>query len=204
MNLHDAITGRRSVRDYRPEPVPEATLRELIAAAVLAPSAMNEQPWLFAVVRDAALLDRISELAKRHILAVTPPGPQAEHLKAFLRDGDFHIFYHAPALILIAGAKAGPWIAEDCSLAAQNLMLAARAAGLGTCWIGFAQGWLNTAEGKALLGLPPECQAVAPIIVGVPKTVPAPAPRKPPVVLAPALLRAHGSPPTWRGPGKKE
>lgn len=196
MKLHDAITGRRSVRAYRPEPVAESTLRALISSAVQAPSAMNEQPWLFVVVRDAVLLDRVSEQAKRHILSVTPPGPQAEHLHAFLREDDFHIFYHAPALILIAGSKAGPWIAEDCSLAAQNLMLAAHAAGLGSCWIGFAQGYLGTPEGKALLGLPPDCQPVAPIIVGHAKTASAPVARKAPLIRWVPPLTAERSAPS--------
>jgi nitroreductase len=58
-------------------------------------------------------------------------------------------------------------------------MLAARAAGLGTCWIGFAQGWLGTPEGKAILKLPETDIPVAPIIVGHPKSVPLAVSRKP-------------------------
>lgn len=59
-------------------------------------------------------------------------------------------------------------------------MLAARAAGLGTCWIGFAQTWVGTPEGKAALGLPLDCLPVAPIIVGHPTSFPPAVPRKPP------------------------
>ena len=58
---------------------------------------------------------------------------------------------------------------KDCCLAAQNFMLAAHAQGLGTCWIGFSEAWLNTAEAKAKLGIPPGFKSVAPIIVGYPK-----------------------------------
>jgi nitroreductase len=72
-------------------------------------------------------------------------------------------------LVVISSVTDGPWAVEDCALAAENLMLAARAAALGTCWIGFAQTWLATAEGKATLGLPASYRAVAPIIVGNPK-----------------------------------
>ena len=61
-------------------------------------------------------------------------------------------------------------------------MLAARGVGLGTCWIGFAQGWLGTSEGKALLELPATYLPIAPIIVGHPKTVPPPVPRKEPEI----------------------
>lgn len=71
---------------------------------------------------------------------------------------------------------------EDCALAAQNLMLAAYAAGLGSCWIGFAQSFLNTPEGKALLGLPSAWVPVAPIIIGYPKTTPDPVPRNEPLI----------------------
>jgi nitroreductase len=71
---------------------------------------------------------------------------------------------------------------EDCSLAAENLMLAARAFGLGTCWIGFAQAWLATSEGKAALKLPGGYVPVAPIIVGHPKSAPPPVPRKKPEI----------------------
>ncbi|HTV95565.1 MAG TPA: nitroreductase family protein [Steroidobacteraceae bacterium] len=66
----------------------------------------------------------------------------------------------------LIAAAAGPWCIEDCALAAQNLMLAACGEGLGSCWIGFAQAYLNTPAGKALLRLPPACVPVAPLIVG--------------------------------------
>ncbi len=69
---------------------------------------------------------------------------------------------------------------EDCALAAENLMLGAYAKGLGTCWIGFSQGWLGTEDGKRALGLPAEITPVAPIILGHPRHAPAPVPRKTP------------------------
>jgi len=74
----------------------------------------------------------------------------ARHLRfrAMLSDPNFHIFYHAPVLILISGTAESLWKAEDCALAAENLMLAAYVAGLGSCWIGFAQRFLNSPDGK--------------------------------------------------------
>ena len=80
----------------------------------------------------------------------------------------FDILYHAPVLIVISSAIEGRWAIESCALAAENLMLNACVAGLGTCWIGFARAWINTPEGKAALLLPPDCLPVAPIIVGHP------------------------------------
>ena len=166
MNLNEAITGRRAVREYTQQAVDERTIRLLIDAAVHAPSAVNQQPWTFTVVRDPGVLDRISRDAKFHMLATMPASSHSDHVRPMLNDPNFHIFYHAPVLILISAISEGPWIVEDCALAAENMMLAAYAAGLGTCWIGFAQSFLNTPDGKNVLGLPAACVSVAPIIVG--------------------------------------
>jgi nitroreductase len=111
-----------------------------------------------------------------------PASSHSDQLRSHLSQPDFHIFYRVPVLILISAIAQGPWIVEDCALAAENLMLAAYAAGLGTCWIGFAQGFLNTLDGKNALGLPAEWVPVAPIIVGHPKAMPPPVPRKEPEI----------------------
>jgi len=178
MNLKEAIYSRRAVRDFTTEAVDEAALKQLIDAAIQAPSAVNQQPWRFTVVRDQKLLVEISRQSKAHMLRTSPAALASPHFNAILNNPDFDIFYHAPALIVISAAN-GPWIVEDCALAAENLMLAACAAGLGTCWIGFAQGWLATAQGKSVLKLSESFVPVAPIIVGHPKDgVPA-VPRKP-------------------------
>ena len=168
MQLEEAILNRRSVREYTSEAVGEATIKRLIAAAVQAPSAINEQPWTFTVIRDRRLLEQVSHAAKLHTLT-TASHRDIEVFRSQLEDPQFEIFYHAPALIIISGRSAGAWITEDCALAAENLMLAAYAEQLGTCWIGFAQAYLNTAEGKAAVGIPEAWMPVAPIIVGRPQ-----------------------------------
>lgn len=182
MDLKQAIYTRRAVRAFSEDSVDETMLRGLIDAAIQAPSAVNQQPWLFSVVRDRALLAHISRQAKAFMMKTSPAGLVSHHFDALLGDPDFDIFYKAPALILISVATPTPWQVEDCALAAQNLMLAARAAELGTCWIGFAQGWLGTPEGKAALGLPVASEPIAPIIVGHPKAEPPPVPRNPPQI----------------------
>jgi nitroreductase len=181
MDLREAIATRRAVRSYTAEPVDEARLRDLIGLAVKAPSAMNRQPWAFCVIRDRAVLQRISEEAKRHLLeapAQTFPHGMAE----MLSNPDFQIFYHAPALVLITGLADDPWARIDCALAAENLMLAAADAGLGSCWIGFAQAWLETDAGKALVGLSADRTPIAPIIVGHPASIPPEVPRTEPAI----------------------
>ncbi len=174
MNIDQAIYGRRSTRDYTTQAIDEALIGRLIDAAVQAPSAVNQQPWTFMVLRDQALLDRVSREAKAYMLKAQSAELEDGHFLSLLNDEDFQIFYHAPALILISGNAPGQWMVEDCALAAENLMLTAYAEGLGSCWIGFAQGFLNTPEGKNVLGLPLEWTPVAPIIVGYPRSVPPP------------------------------
>jgi nitroreductase len=182
MDFHEAIVGRRAVREYTAEPVDEALIRRLIDAAVQAPSAVNQQPWRFTIVRDQALLDAVSRQAKAHMLATLPADQHSGHFQTLLGDAGFQIFYHAPALVLISTALDERWGVEDCALAAENLMLAAYAEGLGSCWIGFAQGFLNTPEGKAALGLSQSTWPIAPIIIGHPKAPSPPVPRKAPEI----------------------
>jgi nitroreductase len=186
MELDTALWQRRSVRDYDGRPVDPSILHHLIDAAIQAPSAVNEQPWTFTVVRDQAALARLSREAKAHTLArIQTDGSAGAHSDRFqklLSDPTFHIFYQAPVLIVISANAPGSWVTEDCAMAAQNLMLAAFCSSLGSCWIGFAQRYLNTPEGKQTLGVPDAWVPVAPIIVGYPRTVPAPVPRKPPTI----------------------
>jgi len=181
MELLQAIHGRRSVREFTDEAVSDAVLRQLIDAAVQAPSAINQQPWCFVVVREPSLLAHISDRAKAHLLKASLGAP-AHPFRDMLNDPKFHIFYHAPVLVVIAAGQPTDWAVEDCALAAENLMLAAHGAGLGTCWIGFAQHWLGTADGKAALGLPLSHSPIAPIIVGHPLRKPASVPRKTPSI----------------------
>lgn len=182
MNVLQAIRERRAVRDFKPEPVCAGMLHQLVSAASWAPSAMNEQPWLFTIVTDRTVLDDISRRAKTWMLENLPAMPRRAHFRDILADPDFHIFYNAPCLVVISAASTGPWTNEDAALAAQNLMLMATDLGMGSCWIGFAQGWLNTTEGRQMLDLSENAHVVAPIIVGHPRTVPPLVARKMPLI----------------------
>ena len=183
MQLDKAIHGRRAVRAYTRDRVDQGTIRSLIDAAIQAPSAINQQPWRFSIVSNQALLDKISHEAKIYMLATTQPDRLSEQLLSHLRNPEYQIFYHAPALIVISAMNdAGLWAVEDCALAAQNLMLAAFAARLGSCWIGFAQKFLGTEVGKSLIECPSEWLPVAPIIIGHPASVAVAVPRMEPII----------------------
>ena len=196
MNVLQAIRERRAVRDFTSQPVSQASLRQVISAASWAPSAMNAQPWHFTVVTDKAILDEISTRAKAWMLANMPALRQAGHFRDLLSDPSFHLFYRAPALVVISAPADMQWATEDCALAAQNLMLAAVDIGLGTCWIGFAQGWLTSREGRELLNLAPDKVVAAPIAVGYPRVSQAIVPRKAIAIswIGPKDVQDQGSP----------
>jgi nitroreductase len=181
----DAIFHRRAVRDYSPRILGQSVIRELLDAAVHAPTAMREEAWAFAVIQDKNLLKRLSDDVKRR------KAPDADgihplsggHASDRFTNAEFNAFYNAGTLVVICGKPVGPFVAADCWLAAENLMLAACAEGLGTCPIGLAVEALNTPQWKTELGIPAEMTAIAPIIVGLPAGKTPPVPRKPPEIL---------------------
>ena len=184
MELMDAIYKRRSVRAYADKNVDKATVMTLIKAAIQAPSALNAQPWTFAVIQGSARLKQYSDRAKSHVLeSLNPESPLFSH-RDMLTNPDFNIFYDASTLVIICAKPVAALNAgEDCCLAAQNLMLAACGMGLGTCPIGFARPWLNLPEVKHELGIPDDYAPVFPVIVGFPKGDPPPVARKEPEIL---------------------
>jgi len=182
MNVTEAIFARRSVRAYAPRQVEEPLLRTLLRAAVQAPSAMNRQPWRFAIVQDVAQLKRYSDRGKAMLLAQASGDGKAKHYADLLGSDSFNIFYDARTLVVIGAAERGPYTDADCWLAAQNLLLAACDAGLGSCCIGFAIPVLNVPEVKTELGLPEGGAAVAAVILGYPSATPPQVPRAEPQI----------------------
>lgn len=183
MDLMQAIYQRRAVRHFTDAPVPAAMVSDLIRAAIQAPSALNQQPWSFAVVRSRQRLDDYSERAKVYMLATLPRSLSLHERADLLASDDYHAFHHAGTLVAICARPAQHAAAEDCCLAAQNFMLAAHGLGLGTCPIGFVRTWLNLPRVKLELGIPNHHLVVMPMVVGWPAG-PAPAtPREEPDIV---------------------
>lgn len=164
------IHSRRAVRNYTEVPVGRLIIHSLLECAAAAPSAMNEQPWSFAVCLDRERIEDLSRSAKEWLLANLDKVP--ENLHQTLTDPAFSIFHHAPALAIILATSSDRQAIEDCCLAAENLLLAARDAGLGSCWIGLSRSWLDLPSTKRSLKIPEQYSVVAPIILGHPTSWP--------------------------------
>ncbi len=117
MDALQAILSRRSIRAYTRQPVADADVADLLAAAMNAPSAGNEQPWHFIVIRDR---QRLAMIPRLHPHSRMVPDASA----AILVCGDLNLEQHP-----------GFWV-QDCSAATQNILIAAHAKGLGAVWLG--------------------------------------------------------------------
>jgi len=151
------IFKRRSVRQYTDQPVPDALIRDLLEAAMAAPSAVAKDPWRFHVVRDAALRNRIADgLPNGQMLRQAPVGIVVE--------GDLTLAHSGELSYLI----------QDCSAAIENLLLAAAALDLGACWLGVHPRPDRIALLQNLFNLPPHRLPIAVIALGFPAEQPAP------------------------------
>ena len=184
IGLMDAIFHRRAVRHYSDREVDADTVEKLLVAAVQAPSAMNLQPWAFAVFHGHKLLRDYAERAKQHLVATYPTMFELHSRSELYENPEYDVFHGADTLVVIYATAGRLHPNEDCCLAAQNLMLAAHALGLGTCPIGFARPWLNLPEVKRELGVSEEYTAVFPVVVGYPTGPTEPTPRAAPNVLS--------------------
>ena len=153
MDTLEAIRTRRSVRKYKHQSVPKELVRELLAAAMQAPSAGNQQPWHFIVVDDRKLLDQIP--------AIHPHARMAKGASlGILICGDPRLEKHE-----------GYWI-QDCAAATENLLLAAHAKGLGAVWTGVYPREGRVKSFRQLFGAPEEVVPFSFIVMGWPDEPP--------------------------------
>jgi nitroreductase len=178
----EVLRSRRAIRDYNGARVSHLVIERLISAAVLAPSAMNLQPWAFGVLLDPERIDKYADRARKWLLENFEASGHDARAREILHQPEFDIFYHAPAIVIVLAHSSASQAVEDCCLAAENLLLAARDEGIGSRWIGFARPWLNLPSTKKELGIPSDYEVVAPIILGYPRAWPQTHGRKPPEI----------------------
>lgn len=160
-----AIASRRRCRRYRSEPLREADLAAILEAGTWAASGMGAQPAVLVAVQDPETR------------------AQLQRLNAAVLGGGGDPFYGAPTVVAVLADPARSTCVEDGSLVIGNLMLAASALGVGSCWIHRAREVFAAPEGKALLrawGVPEHYIGVGHCILGYPDgSLPAPKPRRP-------------------------
>lgn len=154
MDILEAIRTRRSIRKYTRQPVSEQQVRTLLDAAMMAPSALNAQPWHFVVITVRSMLDQIG--ADNHNAEMTKDAALAILVCADLK------LEQAP----------GFW-PQDCSAAVQNLLLAAHALGLGAVWTGIYPQEKSIDGYRRLFQLPDHIVPHSLIPVGYPAESPA-------------------------------
>lgn len=185
ITFFEVILGRRSVRNYQAKRVGKISISSLLEAAVRAPTAMHQEPWAFVIINDKKTLKSLSDLAKPLIIAKAKLNPTElnQNMKELFDNPDFNIFYDAGTLIIICGKTDSPFYSADCWLAAENMMLAACAMGLGSCVVENALPALNLNDVKAQLKISDKYTAVAPIIIGYPNQENTATTRNAPVIL---------------------
>ncbi len=154
----DAILNRRSIRKFTGQPVPDGLVTQLLRAAMAAPSARNQQPWQFVVVRDREVLEAIS---------------WASPYSAMTRDAQLAVVVCGD---LSREDSPGYWV-QDCSAATENLLIAATALGLGAVWLGFYPREERIEALTRILGLPENIVPLSVIPIGYPAEQPPPAER---------------------------
>ena len=184
MPLGEAIYSLRAIRRVRPDPVPEADLQVILDAAIHAPNGGNAQPWRFIVLRDPdvrahfAPLYREAWWAKRHDQGIRGPEdiPAGDRVaRAAMRLADE--FGTAPVVVVVCATARGAGAMGSVIPAVQNLLLAARALGIG--------GTITTLHpsveerAHALLGIPATAQIVYCLPLGYPRGRFGPTTRRP-------------------------
>ncbi len=147
MEMLDIIKERRSVRGFDGEKqISEAAVKAIVESAMYAPMALNKVSWHLTVVRDKSFLEEIS-------MAVIGKLQESSdsHIKMRLAMPNYSPFYHAPTVIFVTGDKENIYTGNNSGAAIQNMLLAAKALGIDSCWIGMANAFLKSEKGKPFM-----------------------------------------------------
>lgn len=147
----ELIESRRSIRRFKSDMIPDDILDKIVEAGTYAATGMGSQSPIIIIVKDKAVRDKLSEMNARIMGANTDP------------------FYGAPAVLVVLANRAMPTYIYDGSLVMGNLMLAAHALGIGSCWIHRAKEEFDSPEGKKILenlGIDGDYEGIAHCILG--------------------------------------
>ncbi len=165
MDAIENLLTRRSVKSYTGDPVPRETLEKIIEAGTYAPTGRNAQSPIILAITDRQVRDELSKINAEVMGAPIGSDP----------------FYGAPVLLVVLAAKERNTRVYDGSVVMENLMLAAHALGVGSCWIHRAKETFERPEGKALLqklGIEGEYEGIGNCVLGYPQGEPIARPRK--------------------------
>ena len=178
-DFFELLKTRRSIRDFQDKEVSIDLVRAILEDTCMAPSSGNGQPWKFIGINNRDKIRELSDESKKNLLFSIEKDPASPLRKyeAALRNKDFNVFYNAPCVVYIVGAKGVRSLWVDCALAASYFMFSAAARGLGTCWVDLGS-QIKSPETLKELGLPEEFHIVAPMALGYPKSIPGPPERK--------------------------
>ncbi|MFC1977068.1 nitroreductase family protein [Chloroflexota bacterium] len=180
LTVMETIERRRSIRKFKPDPVPDELINQMLEAARLAPSGTNRQPWRFQIVKDPTLKERIVNEAtfdQKHVLGAPVVIVCGSELLSFVKGHKL-----APPGSEYFGADSEDWenlkqFLPDAHLytaiAVTHMVLAADALGLGTCWVQR----LKYGQLARILGWPRHIAAMTLLLVGYPDEEPPPRPR---------------------------
>ncbi len=186
-DIFETILHRRSIRRFEPKQIEEAALQQIMQAGLYAPSAGGRQGVIFVVCQDKEVNERLGKIkrANSNFQMSTETSFVSHEQPSIVDDARLtNAFYDAPTVITMFAPKNFLFSAEDCAAAAENMMLAADALGIGSCYIG--QGWTAFADpyGQKILqqwSIPTDHYAVMQFLLGYPRAGdkhPAPKPRK--------------------------
>lgn len=163
MSTLNDLFDRRSIRSYTAQEVEQEKIDAIVKAGSYAPSAMGKQPSKVVVVKNKALRDELSQL------------------NAAVMNGKNDPFYGAPVVITVFTDTSTPTYKEDGSLVMGNMLNAAYALGLGSCWINRAYEVFQTPRGKELMqqwGIPETYVGIGNVIIGYTEQKPVAKPRR--------------------------
>lgn len=151
MSEYGALLKRRSIRKFKQERIPDDTVQRILTAGMAAPSAHNNQPWEFIIIRDKKMLSDLSRVCKYWKL---------------LTEADI-------AIVVVANLsqynlEPRGFFIEDCSACTQNILIAAQGEGLGAVWLGCYPAEENMEGTRQLLGIPADIIPISLVACGVP------------------------------------